>query len=339
MTSEVTICGAGIYGLTVAWEMLRRGARVTVIDPNGPGSGASGNLVGAMAPHAPEAWSEIKALQFESLAAAPRFWADVAEAGGGDPGYAQTGRLQPIADTAALDRARDRATSAAIHWPGYVWEVTEPPEGWAPLSATGLVIRDTLTARVDPPRAVEALVQAIRARGGVVVADAPERGPVIHATGAAGLAALSQGAEREVGRPIKGQAARLAFDGADLPQIFADGLHVVPHADGTVGIGSTSERDFGHDAPDALLDDVMARARAVVPAIADAPVLTRWAGMRPRARSRQPIVGAWPGRSGHFVANGAFKIGFGTHIPVARLLADLVLEDLDRIPDTLRLPG
>ncbi|WP_375262446.1 NAD(P)/FAD-dependent oxidoreductase [Palleronia sp.] len=338
MTSEVTIRGAGIYGLSVAWEIICRGARVTVIDPNGPGAGASGNPVGAMAPHAPEAWSEIKALQFDSLVAAPDFWAEVTEAGGGDPGYARTGRLQPIADAAALERARERAVSAATHWPGCVWEVIDAPERWAPLSATGLVIRDTLTARVDPPRAVDALVRAIRARGGAVVADAPERGPVVHASGAAGLAALSVG-EIEVGRPIKGQAARLAFDDAGLPQIFAEGLHVVPHADGTVGIGSTSERDFLTEAPDALIDDVIARARAAVPAIADAPVLARWAGMRPRARSRQPIVGAWPGRPGHYVVNGAFKIGFGTHIPVARLVADLVLDGLDRIPEPLRLPG
>ncbi|SFG82574.1 Glycine/D-amino acid oxidase [Palleronia marisminoris] len=338
MTSDVTIRGAGIYGLTVAWEMLRRGARVTVIDPAGPGAGASGNLVGAMAPHAPEAWSEIKALQFESLSAAPAFWAEVSQAGGGDPGYARTGRLQPIADAAALDRARERAGLSGTHWPGFAWEVVDAPSGWAPVSATGLVIRDTLTARVDPPRAVEALVRAIRAEGGAVVADAPERGPVIHATGAAGLAALSRTAGREVGRPIKGQAARLAFDAADLPQIFADGLHVVPHADGTVGIGSTSERDFDHDAPDSLLDDVIARARTMVPAIADAPVVARWAGMRPRARSRQPLVGAWPGRPGHFVANGAFKIGFGTHIAVAQLVADLVLEGHDTVPAPLR-PG
>ena len=35
----------------------------------------------------------------------------------------------------------------------------------------------------------------------------------------------------------------------------------------------------------------------------------RWAGLRPRARSRAPMLGAWPGRPGHFIANGGFKIG------------------------------
>ena len=63
MTSEATIRGAGIYGLTLAWELLSRGWRVTVIDPAGPGAGASGNLVGALAPHVPENWTPLKAMQ------------------------------------------------------------------------------------------------------------------------------------------------------------------------------------------------------------------------------------------------------------------------------------
>ena len=38
----------------------------------------------------------------------------------------------------------------------------------------------------------------------------------------------------------------------DRPQLFADGLHVVPHHDGTVAVGSTAERDFA--APDTTDD-------------------------------------------------------------------------------------
>ena len=55
--AEVTVMGAGIFGLSVAWECLRRGARVQVIDPGGPGAGASGGVVGALAPPVPENWN------------------------------------------------------------------------------------------------------------------------------------------------------------------------------------------------------------------------------------------------------------------------------------------
>ncbi|MFP4328302.1 MAG: FAD-dependent oxidoreductase, partial [Paracoccaceae bacterium] len=64
---EVTVRGAGIFGLAVAWACLRRGARVTVVDPHGPGAGVSGGLVGALAPHVPENWNDKKAFQLDSL--------------------------------------------------------------------------------------------------------------------------------------------------------------------------------------------------------------------------------------------------------------------------------
>ena len=45
-------------------------------------------------------------------------------------------------------------------------------------------------------------------------------------------------------RGAKGQGALLQFDAVGLPQLFAETLHIVPHFDGTVAIGSTTERHF-----------------------------------------------------------------------------------------------
>jgi glycine/D-amino acid oxidase-like deaminating enzyme len=39
------------------------------------------------------------------------------------------------------------------------------------------------------------------------------------------------------------------------------------------------------------------------------------------------------------VANGGFKIGFGMAPKVAQVMADLVLEGRDRVPEGFRLPG
>ena len=102
--ADITIRGAGILGLCIAWECVSRGARVHVIDPNGAGAGSSGGVVGALAPHVPENWNPKKAFQLESLLMAEGFWADVAQAGGKSAGYARTGRLQSIDTSAALDR-------------------------------------------------------------------------------------------------------------------------------------------------------------------------------------------------------------------------------------------
>ncbi|MBM2576066.1 FAD-dependent oxidoreductase [Jannaschia sp. Os4] len=338
MSIDVTVRGAGIFGLSVAWACVRRGARVRVVDPRGVAAGASGGIVGALAPHVPERWNAKKAFQLESLSMAEGWWAEVAATGGGDPGYGRTGRLQPVAEGGeALARAR-AATAADLWGDVATWAVEDAPAGWSPATPTGLVIRDTLSARLHPRRACAALADAIRARGGAIAAEAPDAGAVVHATGWRGLAEI--GAGRPAGVPVKGQAALLRLADApprDAPQLFAAALHVIPHADGTVAVGSTSERDFDHGEPDAQLDDVVARAVAAVPALAGAEVVERWAGLRPRARSRAPMLGAWPGRAGHWVANGGFKIGFGMAPKVGEVVADLVLEGRDAVPDGFRV--
>ena len=338
--AEITVRGAGIFGLSIAWECLRRGARVQVIDPHGPGAGASGGLVGALAPHVPENWNAKKAFQLDSLLMAGQFWAGVAQAGGQDPGYARTGRYQPIADEAALALAQARATGAQSLWQGQAdWQIVaqKAAGALAPESPTGLLIYDTLTARLHPQAACRALVAAITARGGQIMAQGPDRGLVVHATGVGGLREISAECGKNFGDGVKGQAALLGMAQPLAPQVFANGVHIVPHADGTTAIGSTSERVFDSpDSTDAQLDAVIAAACHALPALRGAPVLARWAGLRPRARSRAPVLGAHPTKEGQFIANGGFKIGFGMAPKVAQTMALLLLEGQDTIPDGFR---
>ena len=335
-TADITVRGAGIFGLSIAWALTQRGATVQVIDPNGPAAGASGGIVGALAPHVPENWNPKKQFQLESLLMAERFWQEVAEAGGQSPGYGRLGRVQPIADDAALALATARADTARTLWgDAATWQVRPVADAqWGAASPTGMEIFDTLSARIHPRQACMALVAALKAQGVPITADGPDADITIHATGVAGLEALNASHTRMVGAGIKGQAALLAHAAPNAPQLFADTLHIIPHADGTTAIGSTTERDYAHPAQtDTQLDHIIARARAAIPALADAPVIARWAGLRPRSRSRAPMLGAWPDRLGHFIANGGFKIGFGMAPKVAATMADLILDGRNTIPD------
>jgi glycine/D-amino acid oxidase-like deaminating enzyme len=335
---DVTVRGAGIFGLSVAWACARRGARVRVVDPFGPGAGASGGIVGALAPHVPENWNPKKAFQLDSLLMAGRFWAEVEAQGGVSAGYGRTGRLQPVLDEKALALARARSDGAALLWPGQArWEVVTAAQlagDFVPSSPTGFLIRDTLSARMFPRKACAALMAGLRALDAEVVAEAGDAGAVVWTTGWQGLRALSEDLGRPVGDGVKGLAVLLRFEAREAPQLFVAGLHIVPHADGTVAVGSTSERVFDDpDTVDGQCNDLIARARAAVPALTSAEVLERWAGVRPRARSRAPLLGVWPGRAGHYVANGGFKIGFGMAPKVAEVMADLVLEGRNSVPD------
>lgn len=335
--ADVTVRGAGIFGLSIAWACLLRGASVQVVDPYGIGAGSSGGVLGALAPHIPENWNEKKAFQLDSLLMAADFWAGVEQVGGKATGYGRTGRLQPVATLRALERARSRQTGAQGLWGNHAtWSVTREEPEWAPLSPTGYLIHDTLSARLHPRLACDALAAAIRARGGKVLSEAPDQGAVIWACGAKGLDMLNAQLDRDVGTGEKGQAALLQLPTPPpkgAPQIYADAVHVVPHGDGTVAIGSTSERHFDDPAgTDAQLDELIARAAAAVPVLAGAQVIKRWAGVRPRTRSRAPMLGAHPLHKGHFIANGGYKIGFGMAPKVADVMAGLVLEGVDAIP-------
>ena len=159
-SADLTIYGAGIIGLSIAWEAVGRGARVRVIDPRGPGAGASGGIVGALAPHVPENWNPKKAFQLDSLIRAEAFWAGVDAVSGLSSGYARSGRVQPIADASALALAEGRAEGAKALWPeGFDWRVVDASD-WRIPSPTGRYIHDTLSAQVHPAQGCSSLAMA-----------------------------------------------------------------------------------------------------------------------------------------------------------------------------------
>jgi glycine oxidase len=332
--ADVTILGAGVFGLSIAWWCQKKGASVRVIDPGGPGAGASGGIVGALAPHAPDNWNDKKVFQLESLLMARAFWAEVAEVSGISPGYARVGRLQPIVDERMLALSLARIETARTLWRGEaIWDVIEADKAvFAPITPSNLLVHDTLSARIHPRRACAALAGAITAKGGEIVTEGAHSGKVIHATGVAGLEKLSAELGRQIGNGVKGQSALLDFSAPGMPQIFADEVHIIPHEDGTTAIGSTSEREYTDPtSTDALLDEVIARAMRAVPALHGAQVIERWAALRPRpgTRARAPILGAHPLHEDQFIANGGFKIGFGMAPKVGQVMADLVLDGVD----------
>ena len=337
----VTVMGGGIFGLSCAHALQRRGAQVLLVERQAIGAGSSGGLVGAMTPHVPEAWNAKKAFQLDSLRMAADWWRGVEATSGLSCGYARPGRLQPLPDAGAVALAQARAVTATGLWgdAGTWTVVADPGTEFAPGSTTGLWVHDTLSARINPRPALDALAAAFQALGGTItIGDHAPHGPTLWATGTAGLAELAAALGQPVGAGIKGQALSLAFDARNAPQLLCDGLHIVPHADGTVAVGSTSETAWDNPtSTDAQLDTLHARAIAACPWLAGAPITHRWAALRPRARSRAPMLGDWPDRPGHYIANGGFKIGFGMAPKVAEVMADLIINGRDAIPAGFRV--
>jgi glycine oxidase len=358
---DVAVVGAGVFGLCCAWHCAASGLRVIVLERDRPGAGASGGLVGALAPHQPHRWSDKKQFQIEALAGAGRFWAEVAAAGGGAPGHARIGRLVPLESEAKRQLAEAQGRGALAHWPG--------GGGWRLLGARDLPpwldpglaphggVLDAVSARIHPRRAVAALVAALEARGVELRRAAPvlavepvrlhlaggevEADAIVLAAGTGGPELVAPMLRGREGRLVKGQAALLAARlGPQAPLLQADGLFVVPHDDGTVAVGSTSEDTWGEpQTTDGRLEALLARAREAVPPLAAAPVVARWAALRPRAPGPDPLLGPVPGAPGIVLANGGFKIGLGIAHAVGRVAADLVLGRDPHYPARFRPEG
>ena len=344
-TFDVEIVGAGIFGLSIAFESTHRGASVRILDHAPPGNSASYGLLGALTPHSPDAWNTKKQFQLESLLMSEEWWGTVEETGGKSSGYARVGRLLPVASKRGLAVARRRQQAATANWQGHAeWEVkpvSELDERWRPVSPSGWVVADNLSARIMPRLAMNALRVALQRKG--CTFDLPGQasgaaGATITATGVAGLEQLGREFDCTLGMPEKGQAMLLELANPGCQLLCGDRLYIVPHADGRVAVGSTSERQFS-DArqTDCLLNDLRQRAEQLFPRLKAGRTIDKWAHARPRCITRAPLLGANPQRPRNYIANGGYKTGFGMAPKVASVMADLVLEGINRIPTEMSL--
>ncbi|MGY9052727.1 MAG: FAD-dependent oxidoreductase, partial [Rhodobacterales bacterium] len=69
----------------------------------------------------------------------------------------------------------------------------------------------------------------------------------------------------------------------------------------------------------------------------NAKILETWAGVRPKARRRDLMIGPVPEVDGVFVAMGGFKVGFGLAHKVGVTLADLIQNKPTNLPKSFTI--
>ncbi len=356
LRADLVIVGGGIMGLWAALKAERRGLQTILIDAERTGSGASGGLLGALMAHMPDRWNEKKQLQFDGLLSLEAEIARLEEETGLSAGYRRCGRLIPLPKPHLRPIAERHSREAATNWcqqgRDFAWSVMDdsPYADWPSreFCEAGAVL-DAFAGRVSP-RALTAAIRAAlqqtgrvqilegaavrsidAARGQVRLADgsAVGFGDLLVAAGVGSFAlldAIGPALQKSLGRGVKGQAALLKVDlPAELPLLYLDGLYVVPHEGGHVAIGSTSENRYDEPfSTDTQLDALIAEARALAPVLKSAEVVERWAGLRPKAIDRDPMVGPHPDHPKIHALTGGFKVSFG----IAHLLADAALDSI-----------
>jgi glycine oxidase len=342
------IVGGGIIGLSLAYELSRRGLSVTVAEQGAWGGQASSAAAGMLAPL--KEFSQpgpLLDLGIESLRLYPEWAAELEAEAGRDVQLCIDGLL-----TVALTEEEAEQLRAKFTW--------QRESGYDVRWLTGAAIRDVeplLTDRaiaaihspseghVNNRMLLQALVTACKRRGvtllsGCVVTGFVAEGSrvvgvettagslfadeTIIASGAwAGIAMGWLGLSIPV-LPVRGQIA--AVDSAGIPLrtvIFGSTGYITPKRDGKIVLGATEdEAGFQREVTLAGLTGVLNGAMPYVPALSSAPFLEAWAGLRPATADGKPLLGPVPGWSGLSLAGGHFRNGILLSPTTAKLMAD-----------------
>jgi len=340
----VIVAGAGIIGCAVAYELASRGARVRVIDPRGPGQGATRASAGVLAPYIEGHSDALLKLGACSLGYYDSFVARVAADAGRPVEYRRAGTLEVAcsdAEASELARAAERLSRAGVAHSlldGDAARRLEPALSRA-VSAGLLVPQHGYVAATA---FTSALVAAAERRGVVFAADSLARvaqsaDPVVIAAGSWSSRIAPSPAPV---RPIRGQLLHLVFDHPPLTRVvWGSRAYLVPWEDGSVLVGATSE-DVGFDerATEEGVTDLLARATAVAPAVAGAPLREVRVGLRPATSDELPIIGASSTMRGVYYATGHYRNGVLLAPLTALMVADLVLDGRERAELALARP-
>jgi glycine oxidase len=317
---RIEVLGAGIVGLSVADELVRRGHDVVVVDP-APGRGASHAAAGMLSP-AGELWhgeSELFRLGRASVA----LWPDFAARLGVH--VHRRGTLLVGLDAGDLQRVERQLELLAAH------DVrVEPLERsglrrWEPglgRVAGGALLPDDHS--VDPRAIVAALLDRVpvvpEPRGGAEVS--------VIATGARLPAPYAH-----LVRPVRGDVLRVRsadpMEGTVRGWVHGEQVYVVPRrpVDGVaeIVVGATSEERTGPPAPTVegvarLLDS----ARRLLPGLDRAHLVEAIARDRPGTADNRPLIGP-TGDAGVLLAAGHYRHG----VLLAPLTAQLVADHLE----------
>jgi len=357
---DIAVIGGGIVGLWTAYRAAQQGLSVVLLEKRTLGAGASGGVMGALMPHQPTGWNEKKQFQLDALVSLEGEIAELEAFTGLSAGYRRCGRVMPIHHAEKRLQSTQWVEASEENWPEpFRWRVIDhtPDASFLPPAEMPFGANtDNLSARIDPRSLSAALaaglrqhsvnirenaaISSISADGTLHLEDGETLlpGHSVLAAGWESFSLIGRHFAAPVGSGVKGQAALLRpaepLDRAS-PILYDNGTYVIVHETGDVAIGSTTENDFANpSSTDDKLDAVIASARALCPALENAQIVEKWAGVRPKAAGREPLVGPIPGIQNVSIATGGFKIG----VAIAHRMADAVLariagEKPDFLPD------
>lgn len=355
---EVIIVGGGVIGLSLAWELSRRGTSVELFDSQEIGRGASWAGAGLVPPphRAPDLTDPTCLLRARSAHLYPIWSEQLKDETGIDNGFRVSGGL----DVALHPREEPALQSMTGRWrkQGIRFELVDDIRAvqLEPLLTKEFTRAYYLPerAQIRNPRHLRALQAAAANRGVRFHTHSPIREFIMDNNAVKGVTTdlynhfsekvvVTAGAWsghflEKLGvemptRPIKGQMLLLDPGRKTLNHIIEhEKCYLVPRDEGLVLAGATEEL-VGFD--ESLTDDARTilwhEATSLVPELAHAKVIRQWCGFRPGSKDSRPYLGEVCGVKGLFVATGHQRAGLSLSPATAESLADVITGQPPRV--------
>jgi D-amino-acid dehydrogenase len=348
--SDVVVIGGGLVGTACAYELVRDGHTVTVVDRRDVGRATDAGA-GILSPET-YGGSVPSFLDLADLAGAHYrdLVRDLAELGAPDPRYDVCGALRVGFREADDDLFEANAGEARLRHPGVLepLSVDDARRRFPPLGEIRHALFNPRGARVDGRAMVAAVEHAARALGvgwragedaRIVVDGARVRGvETPNGSISCGLVVIAGGAwTTEVAgafgmrtgvRPVRGQIVHLRLD-ADTgrwPVLQPIRSHyVVPWPEGRLALGATVEEAGFDPRPTAAgLRLLFAEGLRLCPGLGDATFVEVRVGLRPTSDDDLPVIGKLPGVDDVVVASGHGANGLLLGPITGRVVADVV---------------
>ncbi len=343
--SDILVIGGGIIGLLTAHELVRSGAKVTLVEMGETGRESSWAGGGIISPLYPWRYGDaVTALSSWSQGVYPKLCTDLHDETGIDPELTPNGLLILDTDERAQALAwADRHAMEIQVLDGERLHETEPELGTRPDQALFMptiaqvrtprltkATRRSLEGRIDlreQEEVLDLLVDGGRARGARTVKGEIEADQVVICTGAWTAQLLEKLGTTPDIEPVRGQMILFLARPGQINHItLCQDRYVIPRRDGHVLLGSTLEHTGFVKATTAEAKEELYRtAVEMYPVLKRTPIEDHWAGLRPGSPSGIPYIGAYPGIEGLYFNAGHFRNGVVTGPASARLAADLIL--------------
>ena len=349
---KVAIVGGGVIGLSLAYELSRRGHEIVVADRERMGRQSSWAGAGVFPPSNEEtAIHPMEHLEARSDQLHPVWAENLKRQTGIDNGFSRCGGLylaRTVGEKAAL-------AGVAGEWQERKFEVvalntSELKTRFSELNFNG---NEKILAwwlpdetQICNPHHLKALVAACRINGatllencGEVVLDRGDdfvRGIVLpshdNKTISADAYCVTAGAwaQQIVSElpmvPVRGQMLLYKLDAPPFAAVINEGSrYLVPRQDGHVLFGATiEEAGFDTSTTAAGLANLHQHASNLLPSLTEDRLLKSWAGLRPGTFDGFPYIGALANHNNVFIAAGHFKAGLHLAPATAEAVADLI---------------